>query len=45
MLLVVTETEIILKDLDQILSQVLVTSQPFLESSGNREDNNEREEV
>ncbi|XP_039199700.1 zinc finger CW-type PWWP domain protein 2 [Crotalus tigris] len=43
--LVVTETEIILKDLDQILSQVLVTSKPFLESSGNREDNNEREEV
>ncbi|XP_029139122.1 zinc finger CW-type PWWP domain protein 2 [Protobothrops mucrosquamatus] len=43
--LAVTETEIILKDLDQILSQVLVTSKPFLESSGNREDNNEREEV
>ncbi|XP_026564011.1 zinc finger CW-type PWWP domain protein 2 [Pseudonaja textilis] len=43
--LVVTETKIILKDLDQILSQVLVTSKPSLESSGNREDNNEREEI
>uniref|UniRef100_A0A2D4L836 Uncharacterized protein n=1 Tax=Micrurus paraensis TaxID=1970185 RepID=A0A2D4L836_9SAUR len=42
---IVTETKIILKDLDQILSQVLVTSKPSLESSGNREDNNEREEI
>ncbi|XP_034259857.1 zinc finger CW-type PWWP domain protein 2 [Pantherophis guttatus] len=43
--LVVTETKIILKDLDQILSQVLVTSKPSVESSENGEDNNEREEI
>ncbi|XP_058038711.1 zinc finger CW-type PWWP domain protein 2 [Ahaetulla prasina] len=43
--LVVTETKIILKDLDQILSQALVTSKPYLESSGNGEDNNEREKI
>lgn len=45
MFLVVTETKIILKDLDKILSQVLVTSKPSVESSENGEDNNEREEV
>ncbi|XP_032093413.1 LOW QUALITY PROTEIN: zinc finger CW-type PWWP domain protein 2 [Thamnophis elegans] len=43
--LVVRETKIILKDLDQILNQVLVTSKPFLESSGNGEANNERKEI
>ncbi|XP_025028847.1 zinc finger CW-type PWWP domain protein 2 [Python bivittatus] len=42
--LVVTETEIILKDLDKILNQVVVTSKPS-ESSGDGEDNNETEEI
>ncbi|KAM6451661.1 zinc finger CW-type PWWP domain protein 2 [Liasis olivaceus] len=43
--LVVTETEIILKDLDKILNQVVVTSKPSSESSGDGEDNNETEEI
>ncbi|XP_048366638.1 zinc finger CW-type PWWP domain protein 2 [Sphaerodactylus townsendi] len=43
--LVISETEIILKDLDQILEQVAASSKPAFESFVDREDNNAKEEV
>ncbi|XP_062983615.1 zinc finger CW-type PWWP domain protein 2 [Elgaria multicarinata webbii] len=43
--LVVSETEIILKDLDQILKHVAATSEPSFESFVDGEDNDVREEV
>lgn len=44
-LLVVSETEIILKDLDQILEHIAASSKPAFESFVDREDNNVKEQV